>query len=93
MAIIYAHGYYLFTASYAVGLLCRSVIFTISRRSIMHVVIRVSGYSRSFRNDKAGSECVYSLSEIEIIFLIVFFCSYTSHAYMKHMMTVYLLFR
>jgi len=44
--------------TYTVGLLCRSVMFTISRRSIMHVVIRVSGYSRSFRNDKFVCVCV-----------------------------------
>lgn len=39
------------------------------------------------------SECGPSLSEIEIRFLIVFFCSQNSDAYMKHMMTVYLLIR
>jgi len=50
----------------------------------MHVVIRVSGYSLSFRNDKSVCVCVCvrSLSGIEIRIWFVFFCSYNSHAHM-----------
>jgi hypothetical protein len=61
------------------------VVVTISGIRIKHVVIRVSGYSRAFRNDEYVSVVTGDIVDRNALF---FFYSFTSQAYTKHMMAV-----